>query len=118
MKLDTEVTLVFKDPEGNTVRLSTTLEDMIHRDMDSFYDELEGDCTSSSCHNESVNFCECGGLYEAYGLSDIKIHNTASNEEIKESFVGENYTPFSTTEGGLNTLKSHLLGHGFAITKI
>ena len=72
-QLDSEVTLVFKNKEGETIELGTTLKDLLERTIDDFYEDLEPTCTSSSCNNESQNFCDCGSAYEEYEIDSVII---------------------------------------------
>jgi len=70
-KLNSEVTLVFGDKEGNTVRIQTTIMGMLEKNLEDFYEELEPECTSASCNNESQNFCDCGGSFEDYEIKEV-----------------------------------------------
>ena len=71
MKLESKVTLVFKNKEGDKKELILTVKDMLERCLDEFYEDLEGECTSSGCNNESQNFCDCGADYEDYEITEV-----------------------------------------------
>ena len=71
MKLKTKVTLIFKNKEGEKLELQTTVKDMLERTLDDFYEDLEPECTSASCNNESQNFCDCGAVYEDYEIDEV-----------------------------------------------
>lgn len=72
MKLDSNITLVFKNKEGNFKELTVTVKDMLERTLDDFYEDLEDECTSSGCNNESQNFCDCGASYEDYEIYEVR----------------------------------------------
>lgn len=75
MKLTTPLILTFKNEEGDTAELESTIEILLQQDMDFIKEQLgeEDYCTSSSCNNESQNFCCCPNIYENYELTDIEI---------------------------------------------
>ena len=75
MKLDEEITLLFKNKEGKKLELQLSVKDMLERTLEDFYEDLEYGCTSSSCHNESQNFCDCPPQYEDYVIDGIIINN-------------------------------------------
>lgn len=73
MKLEDNVTLVFKNTYGKEAKITITVKDLIENTSDDFYEWLDDSepCTSASCNNESQNFCDCGsefGDYEIYEL--------------------------------------------------
>ena len=72
MKLDSNITLVFKNKEGNFKELTVTVKDLLERTLDDFYEDLEDECTSSGCNNESQNFCDCGASYEDYEIYEVR----------------------------------------------
>ncbi len=74
MKLKSKITLVFKNKEGETKTITTTVIDMLERNLEDFQEELEDECTSSGCNNESQNFCDCGGAYEDYEIYEVIPH--------------------------------------------
>jgi len=73
MKFEDKIKLVFKNSEGEKVDLEITVKEMLERNLDDFYEDLESgeSCNSSSCNNESQNFCDCGGVYEDYEFFEI-----------------------------------------------
>lgn len=71
MKLEAKVALVFKNKEGKKLELQTTVKDMLERTLEDFYEDLEPECTSASCNNESQNFCDCGDVYEDYEVDEV-----------------------------------------------
>ena len=73
MKLNSKITLVFKNKEGHTKDLTMTVKQMLEGTLDDFYEELEDECTSSGCNNESQNFCDCGSSYEDYEIYEVEI---------------------------------------------
>ena len=74
MNLDTKINIVFTDNKGGKTELISTLKEMLDNDPEYFFDKLDEDqkCTSSSCNNESQNFCDCGSVYEDYDITDIQ----------------------------------------------
>lgn len=76
IKMEDDVVVVFKNKEGETVELSTTARFIIENTSEDLYDMLEKTkhCTSSSCNNESQNFCDCGPNFDEYEINEIK-HN-------------------------------------------
>jgi len=71
MKLESKITLVFKNKEGKKLELQTTVKDMLERTLEDFYEDLESECTSASCNNESQNFCDCVAMYEDYEIFEV-----------------------------------------------
>ena len=71
MKLEAKVTLIFKNKEGDKKELKLTVKDMLKRTLEDFYEDLEYECTSSGCNNESQNFCDCGAVYEDYNITEV-----------------------------------------------
>lgn len=71
MKLKAKVTLIFKNKEGDKKELILTVKDMLERTLEDFYEDLEPECTSVSCNNESQNFCDCGAVYEDYEIDEV-----------------------------------------------
>jgi len=73
MKLDSKITLVFKNKEGHTKDYTMTIKQMLEGTLDDFYEDLEDECTNSGCNNESQNFCDCGSSYEDYEIYEVEI---------------------------------------------
>jgi hypothetical protein len=71
MDLNSDITLIFKDKEGNKKELTITVMNMLQTTLEDLHERLEDDCSSSGCNNESQNFCDCGQSYEDYELDDI-----------------------------------------------
>ena len=73
MSLKREVKILFKNNEGNTAEITITLETLLDKTSDDFFEILEDTipCTSASCNNESQNFCDCGGNFEDYEIYDV-----------------------------------------------
>lgn len=72
LKKEDKVTLLFKNGY-DFVELNITVEELLHKTAEDFYDmlEIQHPCTSSSCNNESQNFCDCGKLYGDYEIVEI-----------------------------------------------
>lgn len=73
MELKDKIKLVFKNTEGEKVDLEITVKEILEKTLDDFYEDLESseNCNSSSCNNESQNFCDCGGQYEDYEFFEL-----------------------------------------------
>lgn len=69
-----DVKIVFKNSEGRTAEIKITLDQLIDKTREDFYEMLEGPCTCSSCNNESQNFCDCGSIYEDYEIVEVVIN--------------------------------------------
>jgi hypothetical protein len=78
MKLNDIVEIVFKkDYNFQTIRI--TVEDLLLKTEEDLFEILEStiQCTSSSCNNESQNFCDCPPLFEDYKIIQVnKISKT------------------------------------------
>lgn len=86
MKLDTKVLLIFKHKtEDEYITASTTLLGMLEKDLETFYEELEPPCTSSSCNNESQNFCDCGSAYEDFEIFEVKLPQGNLLEDLNKT---------------------------------
>ena len=75
MKIETEVSLIFKNKEGKKIEIQTTLKHMLERTLEDFYEDLEPECKCASCNNESQNFCDCDAVYEDYEIYELNIKN-------------------------------------------
>jgi len=75
MKLTEEVKIIFKNPEGLKEELTITVNELLESTKDDLYEKLEKTrpCTSSSCNNESQNFCDCGESFEDYEIDEVLI---------------------------------------------
>ena len=75
MKLTEEVKIIFKNSEGDKQQLTITIDKLLDSAKDDLYEMLEGTtpCTSSSCNNESQNFCDCGGSFEDYLIDEVLV---------------------------------------------
>lgn len=73
-KLHEDVTVVFTNKQGEEKKLITSYKLLIENTTDDFYDMLEPECTSSSCNNESQNFCDCGNIYEDFEIKSVIVH--------------------------------------------
>jgi hypothetical protein len=71
MKLETKVTLILTDKEGNKAKIETTFKDLLNTSEEEYFENLDEQCTSSSCNNESQNFCDCGSMYEDYEITEV-----------------------------------------------
>lgn len=78
MKLDDIVTIIFKNSEGDIKEIDIVVKQLLDNTTEDFYDMLENQesCMSSSCNNESQNFCDCSPLYEDYKINEIIKKNT------------------------------------------
>lgn len=75
MKLDSEITLHFKDGNGNVKTLECTLQYIVDHNINDILEQLEPDCQSSSCNTESQNFCDCDPVYGDYELDEIAFNH-------------------------------------------
>lgn len=87
-KLDDKLILVFKNGDGDKKELEITFKDLLDRNIKDYYDDLEDECTSSSCNNESQNFCDCGLQYEDYEISEVVLPSLTLGED-KEYLIGQ-----------------------------
>jgi len=73
MKLDDEVKIIFKNGEGKTAEITITVNQLLDKTKDDFYEMLEETipCNISSCNNESQSFCDCGGNFEDYEIVQV-----------------------------------------------
>jgi len=77
MKLEEQVKIVFKNDEGKTIEMEITVKQLLENTSDDFYEWLDDseNCTSSSCNNESQNFCDCGSQFEDYKVFEVLFNN-------------------------------------------
>lgn len=77
MKLTEEIKVVFKNPKGLKAHIVITVKQLLDMTSDDLYEVLDNTapCTSSSCYNESNNFCDCGSVYEDYEIFEILLNN-------------------------------------------
>jgi hypothetical protein len=75
MKLTDEIKIIFKNPEGKKEELNITIDKLLESTKEDLYDMLEETipCQSSSCNNESQNFCDCGPLFEDYTIDEVLV---------------------------------------------
>jgi hypothetical protein len=75
MKLTDEVKIIFKNSEGAKEELAITIDKLLDSTKDDLYEMLENTrpCTSSSCNNESQNFCDCDGNFEDYLIDEVLV---------------------------------------------
>lgn len=75
MKLNEEVKIIFKNDEGKTAEITITVNQLLDKTKDDFYEMLEETipCNSSSCNNESQNFCDCGSNFEEYEIVEVLV---------------------------------------------
>jgi len=73
MKLEDNVTIVFKNTQGEKAQITITVKDLLENTSDDFYEMLDDSepCTSASCNNESQNFCDCGSSFEDYEICEV-----------------------------------------------
>jgi len=74
MKIDDNVTVLFKNTEGKKAEITISVKQLLENTSDDFYEWLDDSepCTSASCNNESQNFCDCGSSYEDYEIYGLK----------------------------------------------
>jgi hypothetical protein len=73
MNLDNEVKIVFKNDVCETKEITVTVKQLLENTTEDFYEMLDNteSCTSSSCNNESQNFCDCGSSFEDYQIIEV-----------------------------------------------
>jgi hypothetical protein len=73
MKLDETITLVFKNPKGDKKKINVTIRELLNSSNDDLHDLLESlyPCQSSSCNNESNNFCDCEPIFDDYKIEEV-----------------------------------------------
>jgi hypothetical protein len=74
MKLTDEVKVIFKNSQEDEKEIIITVDELLENTKDDLLEMLENtvSCTSSSCYNESQNFCDCGGVFEDYYVYEIE----------------------------------------------
>lgn len=72
IKAEEYVILVYSDSKDE-LTIECKLSDVLDNDHDYFLENAEPECTSSGCHNESQNFCDCGGIYEDYKFVEMRL---------------------------------------------
>lgn len=89
--------LLFKKKEGDIISRIYLLSELISMDLEFIYENLEYECTSSSCNTESQNFCDCE--YEDYelfkelqyiGLEDLNEKEAYEDDLIRYKYYHEN----------------------------
>lgn len=83
MKLNKTVRIIFKNDTGDIKHISISMEQLLEYTSNDFYEWLDNTspCTSSSCNNESQNFCDCGGNFEDYEIVDVEIFTETSEDD-------------------------------------
>lgn len=84
MKLDGRVIIRFKCDGKINREIEVTLQKLVESNEDDIYELLDSldPCTSSSCNNESQNFCDCGSYLEDYEIFEVLFYN-----EILQRFI-------------------------------
>lgn len=70
-RINSEVILIFSNKGENPVEVITTFKDLLEKTTDDFLEDLEPECTSSSCNNESQNFCDCSGSFDEHEIEYV-----------------------------------------------
>lgn len=75
MKLTEEVKIIFKNSKEEKKEMTITVDKLLEYTKDDLYEMLDEthSCASSSCNNESQNFCDCGGSFEDYVIDEVLI---------------------------------------------
>lgn len=72
---DNTIILCFVNQTTNeTKEVGITLKEFLKYNEEDLSEFLENSypCTSSSCYNESQNYCDCGGQFEDFEIEKIK----------------------------------------------
>lgn len=75
MNLKTKIELILKNKEGDVKKVEYSFKNLLNKTIEDIYDELEEECTSSGCNNESQNFCDCGPQYEDFEIKEFNVLN-------------------------------------------
>ena len=73
LDLSDNVSVVFKNNNNESIQLTITVKDLLDKTREDLHEMIEPDCTSSSCNNESQNFCDCGPVFEDYEIAEVKV---------------------------------------------
>lgn len=94
MDIKTKVKLILThEKTGETITIKTTFSEMLNSHPEEYYENLEQPCNSSSCYNESQNFCDCGPEFEDYYITGLEIIKTKTKKckKGKHNYVSIGY---------------------------
>lgn len=64
--------LILKNDNDDIKEISLPMVLLIDNSLETLIENSETECNSSSCNNESQNFCDCGSEYEDFEIYDIR----------------------------------------------
>lgn len=73
MDIKTNIELVFENPKGEVKKTIYSFETLLDKTLEDVYEDLEDECNSSGCNNESQNFCDCGPQYEDFNIKEFNV---------------------------------------------
>ena len=73
MKLDDEVRIIFKNDKGKTAEIIITVNQLLDKTKDDFYEILEETIPCNCNINESCNHCECNPNFEDYEIVEVLV---------------------------------------------
>lgn len=77
--------LILKNDNDDIKEISLAMVLLIDNSLETLIENSETECNSSSCNNESQNFCDCGSDYEDFEIYDIEFPDLeAENKELRE----------------------------------
>lgn len=53
MNIETNIELTLKSPKGEVKKITYSFKDLLDKTAEDIYEDLEDQCTSSGCYNES-----------------------------------------------------------------
>lgn len=78
--------LILKNDTDDIKEISLPMVLLINNSLETLIENYETECNSSSCNNESQNFCDCGSEYEDFEIYDISFpYLQTDKEELLEA---------------------------------
>jgi hypothetical protein len=83
--LQNEVNILFRNNHGKTKEITIKVRQLLEKTIDDFQEMLENNepCVSSSCNNESQNFCDCPPLFEDFEIIGLTIKQEEKSKETE-----------------------------------